>query len=123
MDDVSIIQDPIIAAIEKYKRHSSIFKIKNKIKIENYFDFKNTDDKKMPEVLKDLSAKKAKQENDVSLKLIKENIDLFSSVLSRMFNFYTGKTYFSNSLKQANITSVHKNDDTNNKNNYVYMPA
>ena len=37
----------------------------------------------------------------IRLKLIKENIDLFSSVLSQMFNFYIDETSFPNSLKQA----------------------
>ena len=46
LKDVSMIQDPIIAAIEKYKRHPSILKIKKQIGIENYFDFKHIDDKK-----------------------------------------------------------------------------
>ena len=55
----------------------------------------------MAEVLKDLNAKKAKQENDIPIKLIKDNIELFSSVLSRMFNFYIEKISFPNSLKQA----------------------
>ena len=72
----------------------------------------------MAEVLKDLNAKKAKQENDIPIKLIKENIELFSSVLTRMFNFYIDKTFFPNSLIQADITFVHKKDDTNDKNNY-----
>ena len=35
-----------------------------------------------------------------------------------MFNFYIDKTSFSNSIKQADITPVHKKDDTNDKNNY-----
>ena len=74
--------------------------------------------KKMAEVLKDLNAKKAKQENDTPIKLIKEDIELFSSVLSRMFNFYIDRISFPNSLKQADITPVHKKDDTNDKNNY-----
>ena len=103
-----MMQDPIIAAIEKYKRHPSILKIKKQIRIENYFDFKHIDDKKMAEVLKDLNVKKANQENDIPIRLIKENVELFSSVLSRMFNFYIDKTSFPNSLKQADITSVHK---------------
>ena len=46
LEDVSMIQDPIIAAIEKYKRHPTILKIKKQIRIENYFDFKHIDDKK-----------------------------------------------------------------------------
>ena len=113
-----MLQDPITTAIEKYKRHPSILKIKKHIKVENYFDFRQIDDDKMTEVLKDLNAKKAKQENDIPIKLIKENIELFSSVLSRMFNFYIDKASFPNSLKQADIAPVHKKDDTNDKNNY-----
>ena len=74
--------------------------------------------KKMAEILKDLHAKKAKQENYISINLIKENIGLFSSVLSRMFNCYINKASFPNSLKQADISPVHKKDDTNDKNNY-----
>ena len=46
------------------------------------------------EVLKVLNTKKAKQENDISIKLTKENIELFSTVLCRMFNFYIDKTSF-----------------------------
>ena len=108
LEDVSMIQDPIIAAIKKYKRHPSILKIKKHITVENYFDFKHIDDKKMAEVLKFLNAKNAKQENDIPIKLIKENIELFSSVCSRMFNFYIDKASFPNSLKQADVTTVHK---------------
>ena len=67
----------------------------------------------MAVVLKVLNAKKAKQEINIPVKLIKENIELFSSVsnelkktelfssvFSRMFNFYIDKTYFLNSLKK-----------------------
>ena len=61
-----------------------------------YFDFTHIDDKK---ILKGSNAKKVKQENDIPIKLIKENIELFSSGLSITLNFYTDKTYFPNSLK------------------------
>ena len=46
LEDVLMIQDPIIAVIEKYKRHPSILKIKEQIRIETYFEFKHTDEKK-----------------------------------------------------------------------------
>ena len=72
----------------------------------------------MAVVLKDLNTKKAKQENDIPIKLMKGNIELFFSVLSKMFNFYIGKASFPNSLKQAYITPVHKKDDTNDKKSY-----
>ena len=71
---------------------------------------------KRAEVLKDLNAKKAKQENDIPIKLVKKNIN---SVLSRRLNFHIDKTSFANSLKQTDITPVHKKDDTNDKNNYT----
>ena len=77
--------------------NSSILNITKKITIEDYFDFKHIDDKIIVEALKDLNAKRAKQENDIPLKLSKENIELFSSVFSRMFNFYIDKIYFPNS--------------------------
>ena len=53
----------------------------------------------MTEVLKNLNAKKAKQENNIPIKLIKENMELFCPVLSRMCNFYIDKTSFPNSFK------------------------
>ena len=40
LDDVSMIQDPIIAAIKKYKRHPSILKIRKHIRAGKYFNFK-----------------------------------------------------------------------------------
>ena len=101
-------QDPTIAAIEKYKWHASILKIRKNLSVETYFDFKHIDDKKMSEVLKDLNAKKDKQEDDIPIELINESIEFFSSVLSRMFNFYIDKTSFPNSWKKADITPVQK---------------
>ena len=47
LEVVSMIKYPIIAAIEKHKQHPSILKIKKHISVENYFDFKHIDDKKM----------------------------------------------------------------------------
>ena len=46
LDDVSMMHDPIITAIEKYKGHPSVLKIRKHIRVENYFDFKHIDDKK-----------------------------------------------------------------------------
>ena len=59
----------------------------------------------MAQILKNLYAKKAKQENYIPLKLINKHINLFSSVPSRMFNFFIDKTSFPNSLKQADINT------------------
>ena len=71
------------------------------MRIKIYFDFKHIDDK-------NLNSKKAEQENYISIKFIKKNMELFCFVLSSIFNFYIDKTSFPNPLKQANITLVHK---------------
>ena len=46
LEDVSMMQDPIIASIEKYKRRPSILKIRKHIRVEICFDFKHINDKK-----------------------------------------------------------------------------
>ena len=43
---------------------------------------------------------------------------VISSVHARMVNFCIDKTFFPKSLKQADITPVHKKDDTHDKDNY-----
>ena len=53
-----MIQDPIIAAIEIYKRHTSMLKIKKNIRVENYFDFKHINDKKNGKGTKRFKCKK-----------------------------------------------------------------
>ena len=67
----------------------------------------------MAEVLKDVNTKKAKQKNDIPIKLIKENRELLFFVLSRTFTF---NMYLL--LKQLGITPIHKKDATNGKSNY-----
>ena len=73
-----MIQDPILATIEKCKQYASILKMKMLIRIENCFHFQHIDDEKIAVVVKNLNAEEVKQEHDIRIKLIKENIDLFS---------------------------------------------
>ena len=64
-----MMPDPIIAVVEKYKQHSSILKIQKHVRVQNYFDFKHIDDKKMAEVLKDLNVKKGLTRKSYSNKI------------------------------------------------------
>ena len=54
----------------------------------------------MAEILKDLNATKAKEDNDIPINLTQENIELFSSFLSRLLNLNIGKTMFPNNLSR-----------------------
>ena len=58
LKDVSMKQDPTIAAIKKYKWHTSILKIRKNLSVETYFDFKHIDDKKMSRGTKRFKCKK-----------------------------------------------------------------
>ena len=62
--------------------------------------------------------KKATQQGDISVRIIKENKIAFSQFLSQMFNFYIDNNAFPSGLKKADIKLVYKKDDPFEKNNY-----
>ena len=73
----SNITDPVFCAIQKYKKHPSILKIKEIMGTNNLsFSFKFIDRKKIFNELQKLKSKKACQGNHIPVKIIKENIDI-----------------------------------------------
>ena len=55
LNDASLFDDPIIAAIHKYKRHPSILKIKEQLKKDDLFSFYHVNPDKMLNILKTLN--------------------------------------------------------------------
>lgn len=103
------IDDLILLATEKCKRHTSILKIKEKNKIQNQFRLKHVTSKQVKRIVKDIEHQKPTQKGDVPVKVTKENILIFIfSRLSQMFNLYIDKGLFPNELKQAIITPIYK---------------
>ena len=118
LNDASLFDDPIIAAIHKYKRHPSILKIKEQLKKSDLFSFYHVNPDKMLKIIENIDSKKATQHGDIPVRMIKENKFIFSKVLSEIFNFYIDNNTFSNGLKKANINPIHKKDDPFDKTNY-----
>ena len=77
------IDDPLLKAIAKYENHPSILRIKNYVQEKDlYFSFEFVDKPKVSKELNKLDRKKACQELDIPIKLIRSNKDL-------ILNLYT----------------------------------
>ena len=72
----------------------------------------------MLKIIENIDCKKAFQQGDIPVRIIKENKFTFSKVLSQIFNFYIDNNTFPNALKKADIKPVYKKDDPFNKTNY-----
>ena len=72
----------------------------------------------MLKILQNNDSKKATQQGDVPVRIIKENKFTFSKILSEMFNFDIDNKTFANGLKKADIKPVYKKDDRFDKTNY-----
>ena len=103
LNSATLFDDPIIAAGHKYKRHSSILKIKEKVKNYNLLSFYHINPDKMLKILQNSDCKKATQQGDIPVRIIKEKKFTFSKILCEMFNFYIGSNTFPNGLKKADI--------------------
>ena len=73
----------------------------------------------MLKIIENIGSKKATQQADIPVRIIKENKFTFSKVLFEIFfNFYIDNNTFPNGLKKADIKPVYKKDDLFDKTNY-----
>ena len=115
---VENVRDPILKAILKYRKNTSILAIKRRIKSGPVFTFNHIMEEEVLKEIKNLDAWKASQEDDLPTKIIKENSDIFSSFIYQSFNNMIDVCIFPTSLKLANITPVYKKGSKNSKENY-----
>ena len=100
----SDIIDPVFNAIKKYENHPSIKKIKHfmsgkDLKFSFFFETKN----KILAEIHNLDNKKACQESDIPVKIIKDNIDIFSEFIFHNFNNSIFDASFPSELKNADV--------------------
>ena len=118
LNDASVFDDPIIAAGHKCKRHLSILKIKEKVKKCDLFSFHHVNPNKMLKIFQNTDSKKATQQGDIPVRIIKVNKFTFSKSFSEMFNFYIDSNTFPNGPKNIDTTPVYKKGDPSDKTNY-----
>ena len=114
---VSNINDPTLKAILKY-RNPSINAIQSKCKIKDSFNFVEVDQQQIEKEILKLDANKASQSSDIPIKIVKENIDVFSDFLSSIFDSSIKLSKFPENLKQADITPAYKKGKKDIKGNY-----
>ena len=111
------IKDPVLKAIEKYKKHLSIKAIAGLSKNDNFILEKVSYEEMLHEI-KQLDTRKACQDTDVPSKIVKMNSDIFADVLHQNFNDAIATSVFKQNLKNAYVTPVFKKGDRNSETNY-----
>ena len=101
-------------AAHKYQRHPSIFGLKENYKDLN-FSFSSLSISNLQHELERLVSSKLVRETNISEKVMKENMDIFSPFLLNYFNNIIDSSSFPNHLKLTNITPVHNKYSQNDK--------
>ena len=99
--------DPLLRAIKNIA-NISILRIKQYFKNLTEFSFVPVDKDVIPKKIKNLNNKKAAPQDDIPVKILKLNNDMFSQYLSLIFNKSNEAANFPNELKYADITPVYK---------------
>ena len=94
-------ENPVLACIEKFSKHPSIVSIKKRMETtSNKFSFKYEDRKKFLAEIQNLNSRKASQQNDIPVKLLKGTSDICSYILHYDFNNSLFSNKFQNTLKR-----------------------
>ena len=109
---------PTLKAVFKYKNHQSIISIMRFCYHVSNFNFSYIDKNTVLKEIRGLSTAKAFQDNDLPVKVLKENADYFAEFIYIQFNDSVNSSIFPSSFKCANITPVFKNESRNHKTNY-----
>ena len=110
--------DDIFNAINKFRSHPSILKIKERITIRKEFSFKFSSVADIESEIQKLNINKPTTFNNIPAKILIENSDICSPYLSKIYNESILNSNFPGPLKKADITPAYKKGDTTNKENY-----
>lgn len=96
---------------------SSILKIKERFNREQIFTFKRVTLEAVSKIIQSLNNSKAVLVDDVPVRIITDNIDLFASKLKIDFN-RSRTTFFPRNLKLADIIPIYKKGNRSDQSNY-----
>ena len=112
--------DEVIEKIlEKYKTHPSILKLKENVKVDNKFKFDNTTEDDVCLKIKSLDPKTTTcTENDIPAKTLIGTKDIVSGYLFNVYNDSKKSETYPSSLKNADVTPIHKEKENSLKKHY-----
>ena len=93
-------------------------KIKGSVKVDIRFKFDNTTEDYIYSKIKSLDPKKTCMENDIQAKILIGTNDIVSGYLLNMYNDSKNTETYPSSLKNADITPIHKEKEKTLKKNY-----
>ena len=107
-------------AIVKYENCPSIIAIAEEMeRLGNpIFGFDYISYEKTVKEVRNLKIRKISQKSDIPVRIIKENIDIVSYFLYHNFNNSLSCSTFPTSIKYAEVTPIHEEDDKTDKENY-----
>ena len=109
---------PALQAIMKYRNHPSINIIRHFSQSYSSFYFSQVEKNTVVEKIRRMSSKKAVQETNIPVKILKENADFFAEHICRQFNEAICSSKFPATFKFANVTPAFKKGNRNQKDNY-----
>ena len=98
------LSDPALKAILKYKNHPSIVAIRN-ANYNSHFHFNEVSVEEVYKEIRKLSIRKPVQSTDISIKVLKENADIFADYICGFFNESIKKIYISIYFKECKYNS------------------
>ena len=90
-------------------------KIKENVKVEKTFNFKDIDEDKMFKIISSLDAKKACMKGEVPTKMLLATNDIITPELTKIFNKAKNNEKFPGCLKTADVTPLPKDREKDNK--------
>ena len=108
--------DAIDNIVYKFRNHPSIVKIKEQCKVKSNFSFRLATTEQIKAVIRDLSTNKAAG-GEIPVNIFKKSNFSFDE-LTKCVNYALTNGKFPITLKNANVTPVHKKDEPADKTNF-----
>ena len=102
---------------KKFRNHPSVSAIRNAFDPQSFNFSKAMVDDVLKKINK-LGKRKAIQNTDIPVKILKENAEIFGSYICHFFNVFVDKSMFASVLKHANITPIFKKGYKGSEENY-----
>jgi hypothetical protein len=95
--------------------HPSIVEIKNHVDIDNNFGFQNITAERVEKIINTINIEKATGADNIPAKVVKQCKVTVAQQLSSLINLSINTGVFPDSLKVAQVTPIHKQNDPLNK--------
>ena len=115
-NNTDLLNDQLTAIIKKFQNYPSIMKLKSKYNFQEKFSFKPVPVEYVETIIKNIPNNRAAG-GEIPLHILKQSGFTYQ-MLTDCINGALSEGIFPDSLKSADITPVHKKDETTDKENY-----